>query len=375
MDEDEAYPTTKIKLYPCEICGRNFNQESLVKHRQICKKTSKKERKVFDSGRQRADGSDVIYSKTRETKKVQVLGEKPDVSPPSSNWREKHEQFVRTVRNARHVTEAIRTGAPLPKFEASAVPSDYVNCPYCNRNFSKNAADRHIPFCETQSKRQKINTSANQKLKPKVQAPSSGQRKQSSEAYEQSPNSNAAYNGARGVAGYQSGLTNKGFNSGSNERRPIKYDANPYSYENDNQDYAGGPGAGGSYAMRNKAALAAKTKQEQMLRTGRNTTNSELNALARNRGGTSQKESPINSRDASNKRAPQQQQQQQPQAQNQNGSRGVSYGRGGGGQQQQYQQNGEVAGGNSSSKFCHECGSEFPVQWARFCSFCGDRRL
>lgn len=31
-----------------------------------------------------------------------------------------------------------------------------------------------------------------------------------------------------------------------------------------------------------------------MLRTGRNTTNSELNALARNRGGTSQKESPIN---------------------------------------------------------------------------------
>ena len=39
---------------------------------------------------------------------------------------------------------------------------------------------------------------------------------------------------------------------------------------------------------------AAKTKQEQMLRTGRNTMNSELNALARNRGGTSQKESPIN---------------------------------------------------------------------------------
>ena len=53
--------------------------ESLVKHRQICKKTSKKERKVFDSGRQRAEGSDVAYAKTKETKKVQVLGEKPDV--------------------------------------------------------------------------------------------------------------------------------------------------------------------------------------------------------------------------------------------------------------------------------------------------------
>ena len=40
---------------------------------------------------------------------------------------------------------------------------DYVNCQYCGRNFSRNAAERHIPFCETQHKRQKMNTSANQK--------------------------------------------------------------------------------------------------------------------------------------------------------------------------------------------------------------------
>ena len=39
-----------------------------------------------------------------------------------------------------------------------------------------------------------------------------------------------------------------------------------------------------------------KTRQQEMLRTGRNTLNSELNALARNRtgGNNSQKESPIN---------------------------------------------------------------------------------
>ena len=43
------------------------------------KKTSKKERKIFDSGKQRAEGSDVIYAKTKETKKVQILGEKPEV--------------------------------------------------------------------------------------------------------------------------------------------------------------------------------------------------------------------------------------------------------------------------------------------------------
>ena len=40
----------------------------------------KSKRKVFDSGRQRAEGSDVIYSKTKETKKIQILGEVPEVN-------------------------------------------------------------------------------------------------------------------------------------------------------------------------------------------------------------------------------------------------------------------------------------------------------
>lgn len=30
---------------------------------------------------------------------------------------------------------------------------------------------------------------------------------------------------------------------------------------------------------------------------------------------------------------------------------------------------------SSGSRYCHECGYEFPVQWARFCSYCGDKRL
>lgn len=42
---------------------------------------------------------------------------------PKSNWREQHNQFLRTVRQARNVSEAIKTGAPIPKFEPSAVPS------------------------------------------------------------------------------------------------------------------------------------------------------------------------------------------------------------------------------------------------------------
>lgn len=34
--------------------------------------------------------------------------------------------------------------------------------------------------------------------------------------------------------------------------------------------------------------------------------------------------------------------------------------------------------GNSSvqlSKFCHECGTRYPVEWAKFCCECGIRRM
>lgn len=63
-----------------------------------------------------------------------------------SNWREKHQQLIQSIRQARSVTQAMKQGGPLPTYRPSGVPSDYVNCPYCRRNFNRNAADRHIPL-------------------------------------------------------------------------------------------------------------------------------------------------------------------------------------------------------------------------------------
>ena len=54
----------KVNLVPCKVCGRTFAQEVLNKHVPICQKNAKKKRKVFDSGKQRAQGSDVPYSAT-----------------------------------------------------------------------------------------------------------------------------------------------------------------------------------------------------------------------------------------------------------------------------------------------------------------------
>lgn len=362
VDLEQAYPTDRIKLYPCDVCGRNFNQDSFGKHKSVCKQTTKKQRKIFDSGKQRSEGSDVQYQKTKETKKIQILGETPVQNKPN-NWREQHKEFIRSIKNARVVTEAIKTGAPLPKFEPAAVPSDYVNCQYCMRNFSRNAAERHIPFCETQHKRQKMNSGNQAKASlPKSKAPvPSQQRKQSSEQYGYNENSNTSFSATnQRTPGHANNANNKGYSSGgagpSIERKPIKYDNHQY-YDSDSQD-------GGGYSQKSNGGYSQKAqkvnKQQELLRTGRNTLNSELNSLARNRTGPqgySQKESP--SRDPSQNRRPAAGGSQQ------NGTK-ASNPRG-----QPPQQHGQ----NSGSKFCHECGYEFPVQWARFCSYCGDQRL
>ncbi|CAF0852775.1 unnamed protein product [Brachionus calyciflorus] len=359
MADDEDNPFVKIKTYPCDQCGRKFKQESLQKHRKVCSNITKS-RKIFDSGRQRADGSDVNYKVTKETRRVQIEGEKPiEAIKQTSNWREKHNDFIRSIRNAKGVTEAIRTGAPLPKFEPSAVPSDYVNCQYCGRNFNRNAAERHIPFCEQQSKRTKINNSANQKQLAKKPAPAPA-RKQSSEAYGSNGYNPNEYANPRGYsntngAGPRGGNGNAGgygSGSGGGARKPVKYESQ-YNYESD-QEYSNGSGGGG-YSQKSRAFNQTRTipkqQNEPILRTGRNLTNSELNALARNRSGNSQRASPKN-RDASN-----------------NGRRAVQQpaARGGYGRTVGFKE-------SPGSKFCHECGSEFPVEWAKFCSYCGSGR-
>lgn len=72
---------------------------------------------------------------------------KPDNHKKSkNNWREDHNQLVRTIREARQVTRAIETGAPLPKPTVSHVPTDYIQCEFCQRHFNQYSAERHIPL-------------------------------------------------------------------------------------------------------------------------------------------------------------------------------------------------------------------------------------
>uniref|UniRef100_G3NCQ9 Zinc finger C2HC domain-containing protein 1A n=1 Tax=Gasterosteus aculeatus aculeatus TaxID=481459 RepID=G3NCQ9_GASAC len=134
-----------VDLSQCNTCSRWFFPKVLEKHAKICQKSTVKKRKVFDSGRQRAEGTDIPTLKPL----------KPKAEPPKkpSNWRQKHEDFIATIRAAKVVDKVIKEGGPLPPPPPPTIDPDYVQCPYCQRRFNEGAADRHIKFCQEKSAR------------------------------------------------------------------------------------------------------------------------------------------------------------------------------------------------------------------------------
>uniref|UniRef100_A0A673XKY2 Zinc finger C2HC domain-containing protein 1C-like n=1 Tax=Salmo trutta TaxID=8032 RepID=A0A673XKY2_SALTR len=124
------------ELIPCTICHRKFAAERLEKHLQVCERMQHSSRKVFDSSKYRAKGTDL-----EEFMKTNSRSKSPEVR--KSNWRQKHEAFIRNLRQA-HVPAA---GAlqPQPPIQDN---DDYVTCPHCARRFAPGPAERHIPKCQ-----------------------------------------------------------------------------------------------------------------------------------------------------------------------------------------------------------------------------------
>ncbi|CAF0746296.1 unnamed protein product [Didymodactylos carnosus] len=119
------------------------------KHQAICRKILTNKRKTFDAGKQRATDSDIPYAATKKTLQIytgQIRPQDEKSKYKKPNWRERHQSLIKSIREARSVTQAIKSGGPLPKFRPTEIPSDYVECPYCNRNFNQHAAQRHTPL-------------------------------------------------------------------------------------------------------------------------------------------------------------------------------------------------------------------------------------
>ncbi|KAM5129609.1 zinc finger C2HC domain-containing protein 1C [Mantella aurantiaca] len=133
-------------LVPCQLCGRSFMAQRLEKHMQVCQKTLNSKRKVFDSSKARAKGTDL---EQYQRNKGRARDPPTPTQVKGSSWRQKHESFIRSIRQARLVQDVVSRGgkaSDLPPPPPEENP-DYVTCPHCSRRFAPRPAQRHIPMC------------------------------------------------------------------------------------------------------------------------------------------------------------------------------------------------------------------------------------
>ncbi|XP_065672894.1 uncharacterized protein LOC100211834 [Hydra vulgaris] len=129
-------------MVECYICKRFFTTDRIDRHRSVCFKMKQKKRKVFDSSKQRSQGSDANPINQKINPDAKSLG-------PKSDWRQKHNDFINTIRAARKLKVYMDNGG-----KASDLPPpppslnlDYIECQHCSRRFNPTVAERHIPKC------------------------------------------------------------------------------------------------------------------------------------------------------------------------------------------------------------------------------------
>ena len=128
---------------PCNLCNRKFTKDRINQHKLICSKLINKGRKTFDSSQQRMQGIEVCNLKKN--------GNKGQSNKPKSNWKQKHEEFIQSIRAAKQVTVHMAKGgkaSDIPPPPPSLNP-DYIYCKHCDRRFNPEVAERHIPKCAT----------------------------------------------------------------------------------------------------------------------------------------------------------------------------------------------------------------------------------
>ncbi|XP_077606916.1 zinc finger C2HC domain-containing protein 1C [Crocuta crocuta] len=140
--------TEEPELGECSHCGRKFLLLRLERHSNVCSRMQSSKRKVFDSSKARAKGTELEqYLDWKGPAPASVKAEPPQ----KSTWRQKHESFIRTLRQAREVQQVTAKGgnpSDLPPILPAENP-DYIQCPHCSRHFAPKVSERHIPKCKT----------------------------------------------------------------------------------------------------------------------------------------------------------------------------------------------------------------------------------
>ncbi|XP_017049388.1 mediator of RNA polymerase II transcription subunit 12 isoform X2 [Drosophila ficusphila] len=180
----EHVPDQAVQLTPCPCCSRTFVVDALRKHIVICEKASKK-RKIFDSSRQRRDGtalSTYVLPKNFGLPNAERTAGVPSppanareappaepVNSPQPVRRKSQTELVRSTARASlrkaastlsntAANEAAGSGGPAgppaapPAREKSLAerikPPPGDPCPHCERTFNPKAFDRHVEWCK-----------------------------------------------------------------------------------------------------------------------------------------------------------------------------------------------------------------------------------
>ncbi|KAM9774832.1 zinc finger C2HC domain-containing protein 1A isoform 1-T1 [Syngnathus typhle] len=162
--DGEALPVGDLSQ--CNTCKRMFLPKVLEKHAKICQKSASKRRKVFDSSRQRAAGTDIPTLKPLKPKSQSSSAQKAEPPKKPSNWRKKHEDFLAVLKASKASAKAMKEGGPLPPPPAPTFDPDLVKCPYCQRRFNENSAQGHIKFCQDQASRMSNRNKSDPKKAP-----------------------------------------------------------------------------------------------------------------------------------------------------------------------------------------------------------------
>ncbi|KAK2165857.1 hypothetical protein NP493_1347g00012 [Ridgeia piscesae] len=328
-----------------------FNYQNNIakkRHEPICLKASQKPRKVFDSSKQRIEGTEAAHipkTNTFRSKKTST------VQPKKSTWKEQHEEFISTIRAARGVQAAMQSGKPLPPPPAPSLNRDYVQCQYCQRRFNSNAAERHIPFCKTQherlpKKKPDATTKARMEVRIQYKAPRlKGQI------------TGSGYGQGRTMSETTAVMADQGYGR-SSDRSAVKGTSSSTA-NGRTQAYR----TSGGHDMVDSGRMMRHTRSTDMDPDLRQSSTKQRQTKPRRMAGenttTYMKSIPAEYQDDG--------------VRSRNGRsnsdyREDNYRTGGGGSAKR-------TSGASPSRFCHGCGTKFPVAAAKFCCECGVRRL
>ncbi|XP_069777260.1 zinc finger C2HC domain-containing protein 1A isoform X2 [Narcine bancroftii] len=263
----------------------------------------------------------------------------PEPLKKPSSWRQKHENFITTIRAAKKATQIMKEGGIPPPPPPPLYDPDYVQCPYCQRRFNENAAERHISFCKEQAARM---------TKPKLVV---GKGKQSSPAQYKSPvlkktNSPVSTpNTLTRIPQPSLGKTVTGFStakvnlSSPNENK--LRDGSPIKRSSSGTANVSATGNQITSNIRSRT-LPPPTGTRNAAATGsltRKTHNAENYTRNNVKPGLDTKDSSLTLNDGNIKG------------------------------------NIRSSPGQQLSKFCHQCGTKYPVESAKFCCECGMRRV